>query len=243
VRAAAVIPARAGSKGLVDKNALPVAGVPMVVRAIAAVRSAGPAVEKILVSTDSPTVARLAMEAGALVVERPKELAGDTAGVDSAVRHALRAVYGQNGPFPEATVVVQPNLPVWQPGVVARCLDQLARGDATAAASCHLVDQRPEWMKRRNASGFAEPFLPAANAPVYRQAMPELFYLDGAVIAVRTATLMATEGQPVRAHYWLGERIALVDRPELYGIEVHSPADITHTEIAIAWLEQHGHPR
>jgi CMP-N-acetylneuraminic acid synthetase len=243
MRAAAVIPARAGSKGLVDKNALPVAGVPMIVRAIAAARSAGQAVERILVSTDSTAVARLAMEAGAEVVERPKELAGDTAGVDSAVRHALRACYGQSGPFPEAAVVIQPNLPVWQPGIVGRCLERLARGDATAAASCHLVDQRPEWMKRKNAAGFAEPFLPAASVPVYRQAMPELYYLDGAVIAVRTETLMATEGLPVRAHYWLGERIALVDRPEVYGLEVHSPADLAHAEIAIAWLEQFGHPQ
>ena len=90
MRAVAVIPARAGSKGLPDKNALRVAGVPMVVRAIGAVRSAGPVIAKILVSTDSPEIARLSMEAGATVVERPKELAGDTAGVEGAARHALR---------------------------------------------------------------------------------------------------------------------------------------------------------
>jgi CMP-N,N'-diacetyllegionaminic acid synthase len=243
VRAAAVIPARAGSKGLVDKNALPVAGVPMIVRAIGAVRSAGQVVERLLVSTDSPTVARLAMEAGAEVVERPKELAGDTTGLDSAVRHALRKVYGRSGPFPEAAIVIQPNLPVWQPGIVGECLERLAQGDCTAAASCHLVDQRPEWMKRKNAAGFAEPFLPARNVPIYRQALPELYYLDGAVIAVRTDVLMATEGQPIGPYYYTGERLALVPRAELYGIEVHSPEDIAHAEIAIAWLEQSGYPQ
>ncbi len=242
MRTAAVIPARAGSKGLADKNALPVAGTPMVVRAVQAARAAGAAVEKILVSTDSPTVAALARDAGAEVVERPAELAGDTAGVDAAVRHALRTAYA-NGPLPEAVAVVQPNLPVWQPGIVGKVVMRAARGDCTAAASCHMVDQRPEWMKRVNASGFAEPFMPAALTPIRRQDLPEIYYLDGAAIVVRVETLMAAEGQPVRAHYWLGERVALVPRPELYGMEVHSPEDVVRAEIAIAWLEKAGYPQ
>ena len=243
MRAAAVIPARAGSKGLADKNALRIAGVPMIERAVAAVRSAGPEIEKILVSTDSPAVARLALEAGAEVVERPGELAGDSAGIDSAVRHALRAVYGPQGPFPEATIIVQPNLPVWQPGIVGQALARVKRGDCTAAASCHEVEERPEWMKKKNAAGFAEPFIPAENVPVYRQAFPKLYFLDGAVICVRTDVLLATEGQPVKAHYYLGDKLALVARPRVYGLEIHSPDDVQWAEIVIAGLDKTGYPQ
>jgi len=242
MRAVAVIPARAGSKGLADKNALRVAGVPMVVRAIGAVRSAGAAVERILVSTDSPAVSRLALDAGAEVVERPGELAGDAAGVESAARHALRVVY-PGGDFPEATLVVQPNLPVWQPGIVAEVLERLARGDATGAGTCHLVGQRPEWMKKRDPHGCAVPFLPAKRIPIRRQDFPELCYFDGAVLAVLTEALMKSEGQKVSHLYWLGDRVAPVVRPEIYGLEVHSPEDVALAEVAIAWLEKAGYPR
>lgn len=242
MRAAAVIPARAGSKNLPDKNALPVAGRPMIVRAIEAVRSAGPRVEKTIVSTDSPRVAQLARSGGAKVVERPAEFAGDVVGVEGAVRHALRAAYAA-GELPEATIVVQPNLPIWQPGIVGKCLDRLERGDCTSAASCHLVDQRPEWMKRLDERGYAAPFLARDGAvAVHRQAFPELYYLDGAVVAVLTRVLLETASREKTAHYYLGERIAPVPRPELYGLEVHGPEDIAWAEILIAGLEQLGHP-
>ncbi len=242
MRAAAVIPARKGSKGLPDKNALRVAGVPMVVRAIGAVRSAGPMVAKILVSTDSPQIARLSMEAGATVVERPKELAGDTAGVEGAARHALHTVW-PGGDGPELTLIVQPNLPVWQPGIAGKVLARLGRGDCTGAGTCHIVDQRPEWMKRLNADGWAAPFLPAESIPIRRQDLPELYYFDGAILGVRTEVLMASEGRPVSHLYWAGDRIAPVPRPEVYGMEVHAPEDIVKAEIAIAYLEKVGYPQ
>lgn len=242
MRAAAVIPARAGSKGLADKNALRIAGVPMVVRAIAAVRSAGPAVEKILVSTDSPEVARLSREAGATVVERPAELAGDAEGVESAARHALRTVW-PDGDLPELALICQPNLPVWQPGIVGKVLERLAKGDCTAAGSCFQVDQRPEWMKKLDERGLAVPFLPAEHIPIRRQDFPTLYYFDGAVLGMRSDVLMASEGRPVTHLYYLGGGIAPVPRPEIYGMEVHAPEDVARAEAAIAYLEKAGYPQ
>lgn len=242
MRAAAVIPARAGSKGLPDKNALLIAGKPMVVRAIGAVREAGSIIEKTLVSTDSPAVAKLSLEAGTSVVERPEELAGDAVGLEGAARHALRTVY-PDGNFPEATLVIQPNLPVWQPGIVAKVLARLAEGDCTAAGSCHVVDQRPEWMKKCDKRGFVTPFLPAERIAIRRQDFPELCYFDGAVLAVLTDVLMQSEGQPVSHLYYLGDKIAPVLRPEVYGMEVHDPADIPKVEIAIDYLERTGYPQ
>ncbi len=242
MRVAAVIPARKGSKGLPDKNALRVAGVPMVVRAIGAVRSAGPMIAKILVSTDSPEIARVSMEAGATVVERPEELAGDTAGVEGAARHALRTVW-PDGDCPEFTLIVQPNLPVWQPGIVAKVLERLAKDDCTGAGTCHIVDQRPEWMKKRDDASLAVPFLPAGRIAIRRQDLPELYYFDGAVLGMRTDVLMESEGQPVSHLYYMGEKIAPLPRPEVYGMEVHAPEDIVRAEITIAYLEKVGYPQ
>ena len=66
----AVIPARGGSKGVPGENVAPVGGRPLVVRAVRAAHAAR-RVDRVLVSTDDPLVARAARDAGAEVVERP----------------------------------------------------------------------------------------------------------------------------------------------------------------------------
>jgi N-acylneuraminate cytidylyltransferase len=182
------------------------------------------------------------MEAGATAVERPAELAGDTAGVESAARHALRAVY-PDGDLPDVALIVQPNLPVWQPGIVAKVLERMARGDCSGAGTCLRVDQRPEWMKLAGEGGYVRPFLPADAIPIRRQDFPELYYFDGAVLAVRSEVLMASEGQPVGHLYFMGDRIAPVPRPEIYSMEVHCPEDVARAEVTIAWLEKVGYPQ
>ena len=74
----AVIPARGGSKGVPRKNLREVGGVPLVVRAIRSAQAAA-SVDRVVVSTDDAEIAAVAFAAGADVVDRPADLAGDTA--------------------------------------------------------------------------------------------------------------------------------------------------------------------
>ncbi len=84
----AIIPARGGSKGILDKNLQPVHGVPLVARAV---RSAVAAVQidQVYVSTDSSRIASVAEANGAKVINRPATLSGDEASSESAILHAL----------------------------------------------------------------------------------------------------------------------------------------------------------
>lgn len=84
----AVIPARGGSKGVPAKNLAPVAGVPLVARAVRESLAARH-VTAVVVSTDDEDIATAARAAGAEVVERPTEIAGDTATSEAAVLHAM----------------------------------------------------------------------------------------------------------------------------------------------------------
>ena len=92
----AVIPARGGSKGVPGKNVAPVAGVPLVVRAISAAHASG-RVDRVAVSTDDDRIASVAAAAGALVITRPDELAGDQASSETALLHALDTFEAQTG--------------------------------------------------------------------------------------------------------------------------------------------------
>lgn len=84
----AVIPARGGSKGVPAKNLAPVAGVPLVARAVRESLAARH-VTAVVVSTDDEDIADVARAAGAEVVQRPSEIAGDTATSEAAVLHAM----------------------------------------------------------------------------------------------------------------------------------------------------------
>ncbi|MEU3194798.1 acylneuraminate cytidylyltransferase [Streptomyces sp. NPDC006992] len=100
----AVIPARGGSKGVAAKNLAPVAGVPLVARAARECLAARN-VTDVVVSTDDPAIAEAARSAGAEVVDRPADLAGDLASSETAVLHAMD-VYEERHRRPLQTVLL-----------------------------------------------------------------------------------------------------------------------------------------
>ena len=93
----AIIPARGGSKGIIDKNLQSVRGVPLVVRAIRSCRDSF-SIDRVYVSTDSERIAHVAESHGARVIRRPRELATDTSSSEDALIHALEEI-------PDATTV------------------------------------------------------------------------------------------------------------------------------------------
>lgn len=90
--------ARGGSKGLPGKNVRLLDGKPLVTWAIDIARSI-PEIEKVFVSTDDETISRLASESDAIVIDRPRELATDTAPEWLAWQHAVSWVKRAVGDF------------------------------------------------------------------------------------------------------------------------------------------------
>ncbi len=121
VRVVAVIPARGGSKQVPRKNLLPIGGVPLVARAIAAAR-ATPQVDRVIVSTDSAEIAELARAHGAEVIDRPAAISGDTASSEAALLHALTVVEA------EVLVFLQATSPFIDSAALGRAIERVQRG-------------------------------------------------------------------------------------------------------------------
>ncbi|MCX5444886.1 acylneuraminate cytidylyltransferase [Streptomyces nigrescens] len=102
----AVIPARGGSKGVPAKNLAAVGGVPLVARAVRECRAAR-LVTDVVVSTDDAGIAAAARGAGAVVIRRPGDIAGDTATSEAAVLHAMDAYEAEQGARVDAVLLVQ----------------------------------------------------------------------------------------------------------------------------------------
>ncbi|GGO52312.1 transferase [Streptomyces daqingensis] len=105
-RVVAVIPARGGSKGVPAKNLATVGGAPLVTRAVRECLAAR-LVTDAVVSTDDSGIAAAARAAGAQVVDRPAEMAGDTASSEAAVLHAVDVWEARSGRTAEVVLLVQ----------------------------------------------------------------------------------------------------------------------------------------
>jgi CMP-N,N'-diacetyllegionaminic acid synthase len=114
----AIIPARGGSKGIPGKNVRIVGGKPLVAHSIIAARTC---VDAVYVSTDDEAIADIARRYGAHVIERPANLANDTATSESALLHALDVLRSREIE-PTTVVFLQATSPLRRPDDVAKAL-------------------------------------------------------------------------------------------------------------------------
>ncbi len=201
----AVILARAGSRGLPRKNALMIAGRPMIAWTIDDARDAT-LLDGIVLSTDLPAAAVVAREMNIRVIDRPPELAGDTATVDAAARHAIAEIEKSSNPISHA-VILYGNVPVRPTAIIDRAVAHLLQTGCDSVRSVRPVDkQHPDWLHRLSDDQMA-PFRP--NRIYRRQDLEPLYYHDGAVLTMTRAGLFTVD--PREPHAFFGaDRRAVV---------------------------------
>lgn len=230
--ALAIVLARAGSKGLPNKNGLSVAGKPMLAWTLAHALSSRH-IDRVVLSTDGPALAEVGRQTPSVeVVLRPGELADDTATVDAAARHAVTQLISMH----ESIVILYGNVPVRPADLCDRAVEMLHRTGADSVQSvCPVGKHHPYWMKRVGDNGELVPY--EDNAIYRRQDLPPVYELDGGVITVTRAALFTTRaGEP---HAFLGEdRRAIVTQPGEV-IDVDGPADL---DVAASVLARQANP-
>ena len=191
----ALIPARGGSKGLPNKNILPLGGHPLIAWSIAAAK-ATPGIGRVVVSTDSPEIARISREYGAETpFLRPADLAGDfTTDLETFV-HALNWLDSEEGYNPDLVFQLRPTSPIRFLGEMQTCLRLLrehpeAQSVRTVTPSpvtpykMWLVDGPDQPMRPLlSVPGMAEPY----NMP--RQKLPATWWQTGTYDLIRTEVI------------------------------------------------------
>ena len=102
-----IIPARGNSKRLPNKNIKFLAGIPLLVHSINYAKQYG-FIDAIYVTTDSKDIKKIALQHGALVIDRPKELSGDLEPTVTALKHVLESI----DDAVENVVLLQPTNPL-----------------------------------------------------------------------------------------------------------------------------------
>lgn len=128
MKAVAIILARKGSKGVKGKNMAKVGGVPLIARAI---RESKKSFDDVVVSTDWNELAELARQEGAIVIDRPKELAGDRVSSEECIAHVLEVVPGY-----DIAMLVQNTSPFNDSGDMNKIIELVSGEYASAIAVC-----------------------------------------------------------------------------------------------------------
>ncbi|MCR4584202.1 MAG: acylneuraminate cytidylyltransferase family protein [Lachnospiraceae bacterium] len=187
----AIIPARAGSKGVKNKNIRCVKGYPLLAYAIAAAKRCS-CVSRILVSTDSEEYAKIARYYGAETpFLRPAEFAADNSPDIQFMEHAIGWLYENEGVLPEYFMHLRPTSPLREKSVVDRaCELMLADPAATSLRSAHKQVFPPYKMFYAGNDGYFSCFIDGmtpdeANNP--RQDFKQVYVPDGYVDILRTS--------------------------------------------------------
>ena len=186
----ALIPARAGSKGVPNKNLRTLAGKSLLAWSIQACLKV-PIIDRVVVSTDSLEYKKHAEEEGAQVpFMRPAEISGDRSTDYEFIRHALDE-FELEGKKPRYIVHIRPTTPLRDPLIIQQAI-QLLTGSLnyTALRSVHEMPEtaykcfemvQKGILKRIGADGTE---LDAANNA--RQEFPKTFHANGYVDVLST---------------------------------------------------------
>lgn len=209
----AIIPARAGSKGLPGKNLRPLCGKPLIVWSIEhALGTRG--ISDTIVSTDCPKIAQISHASGADVpFIRPKNLASDSAPTEPVMLHAL-AEMEKAGRHYDVIALLQPTSPFRYIDMTDRALVQLQDEGADSLLSVteshafswrnHPVRADYDYRKRPRRQDIA----PAARQ--YRE--------TGSIYLTKTDVLLSGQNR-------LGGKITLFETPQKYSYEIDNLAD------------------
>lgn len=194
----AIIPARGGSKGIPRKNLQRCGGRPLLAWSIEAGTRAQ-TIDRVWVSTEDPEIEQVAGAWGAGTIERPAELAIDTALTDPVLVHAVQWLEAA-GDRPDLVVLLQPTVPIRRGGLVDECVLRLLESDADSlltAYPLHFVWWRENGYEYDGDTG--KPTSPAWRCQCPRRprrqdmiARELMWHEDGSVFVTRTDLLLST---------------------------------------------------
>ncbi len=204
----AIIPARGGSKGLKNKNILPLLGHPLIAYSIKAALDSEK-INRVIVSTDSEEIADTARSYNAEVpFLRPAEFAQDMSTDMEVFIHALEWLKKNEEYVPDILVQLRPTSPVRLSNEIDICIDKLI---ASGADSLRIVTPAPftpykMWTINKD-NEFMEPLLTLKdvkepyNEP--RQRLPKTYWQVGILDVIKTNTILekkSLSGDKILSH-------------------------------------------
>lgn len=194
MKALAVVPMRAGSKGLPGKNLMKLNGEYLVELVARTIRKSKK-FDIVMCSTDSEEIARLASEANLEVpFLRPSELSGDTVPTSAVISHAIQALQDERHLTFTYVFVFQVTSPFVNVDLINKAFEILDNETTVDSVICgYAIGEKyhAELQFGIDSNGLVRPAVEGAT-PKRRQDLPKRFVRCGNLYATRVQALEAT---------------------------------------------------
>lgn len=181
--------ARGGSKGLPRKNIKHLLGKPLICYSIEIAQQVS-ILNGVFVSTDDDEIADIARGSGAIVIDRPEELACDKCPEWLAWRHAIEWVESRYGGFDDF-VSLPTTSPLRNVFDVESAINKRQSAQADICISITPANRSPFFnMVKKNTNGFVELAAFTADDVTRRQDAPEVYDITTVVYAASKEFIM-----------------------------------------------------
>ena len=224
----AIIPARAGSKGIKDKNIINFCGKPLLAWSIQQAKKSRH-IDDVYVSTDGKEIAKIAEDFGAEVVARPDDISGDFATSESALLHAISEI--EKKETIDAVVFLQATSPLRKQGDIDAAVEKFIGEKLDSLFSVAVLDDYCIWENKDE----------QLNSLTYdyknrgrRQDRNPYYLENGSIYIFKPEVIKKYNNR-------LGGKIGMYEMPFNQSFEIDTPQDIYTCEIFMEnMLQQKG---
>ena len=219
----ALITARAGSKGIINKNLYPINGKPLIDYTIEAAQKSK-YLDDIYCTTDGMEIKENCLKKGIEVVDRPEELALDTSKSIDCIIHAIEELKKQGKTY-DYILQLQPTSPLRQSFHIDKIIEECIDKNLNQMLSVHQVEYNPILVRFKEDEKLTN--ILNRCSTIRRQDMPKTVYVNGMLYLSKTELLSL--------------ETSLNDIPNGYEVDPHYALDINDIhdiELAELMLKQ-----
>ena len=226
-----LIPARGGSKGIPDKNIRLLCGKPLIAYTIEAAL-ASKILDRVIVSTDSPQIAKIAIKYGAEApFLRPSEIATDDTPDRPVMEHLIHWLQQNDNYCFDYLTYLRPTTPLKTSILIDEALKKIVKNPSysglrsvTKAEGVH----HPYWMYKID-SGQLQPFIDTIDVSNYyqRQLLPHCYRINGVVDIVNVNSVLSNE------KYLYGKKVTYYEIEEHFSIDIDTTFDLLLCEFIL----------
>lgn len=214
----AIIPARGGSKGILNKNIKPLNEKPLIGYTIEQAKNSK-LIDKVVVSTDNEKIKKVSLDFDAQVIDRPNELATDEALSEPVLFHALDELKKESYE-PDIIVFLQCTCPFRRKDDIDDAIKMLQSGYDSVIA---VFESKWFIWKNENKRGTTVNF--DHNARMRRQDRPKEYTESGSLF------VFSRKGFEQHKNRLFG-KIGLYVMPKNYSFEIDTPIDFKIADFA-----------
>lgn len=225
----ALIPARAGSKRVKDKNVSLLGGKPLIAYTVEAALTSH-LIERVVVSTNSKQIAEISKGCGAdAPFIRPESISQDDSTEMEFFEHALGWFMEHEGYEPDLIVQLYPTSPFRKAETIDRAIEEIQRyPEAHSLRSVTLCTEHPYKMWVIENSRL-KPFVKGNDRNMHTRSyhlLPEVYIQNASIYITKPSTIKNT-GTPI------GDIVIPFPMDERESIDINTPLDLQFAEMVL----------